>query len=503
MNTMTAWAASAAAAKPSTGTGAAADLGRVTTARETTVHETQTERAARADRQADAARDARRGFADAMAQQRRGVDNGRDRDASRVRANHAHDTDAADSANAADGRDTEATSQADSETQAISSTPTDKTSDPTALQTSKAQQAQQAPQASQRSANNSAEAALAQALAALLDGTAAVPALVVEPSTASGENATALTGSDHSTDAADGSSVASDAAPIAAWLLPTLLPTVMPPAPAVALAASALWSGSGAPGDAALSTGNGASSAGSSPGLSGAVAADAAQLLSLKAQTAQDLSADSSIIRAAADTPTSTDPSAWAGLQRWSAALMDASGTALSPASARPTTDHSLTLPDRRDAWHSSLMQALGDRLQLQAVQRSEQARLHLMPPQLGRIEIDIRQQGGALQVQLSATHDEVRQQLRQIAEPLRQDLVQRHTGEVSVQVASGAQASGDGRGRDGAAAGNGQGQPGQGQPRDAQRQPGRGLSDDGRSGAGGFGDALAGQALTQSQVQV
>ena len=67
---------------------------------------------------------------------------------------------------------------------------------------------------------------------------------------------------------------------------------------------------------------------------------------------------------------------------------------------------------------------------------------------------IDIRQQGGALQVQLSATHDEVRQQLRQIAEPLRHDLVQRHTGDVSVQVASGAPASGDGRGRDGATGG-------------------------------------------------
>ncbi len=70
--------------------------------------------------------------------------------------------------------------------------------------------------------------------------------------------------------------------------------------------------------------------------------------------------------------------------------------------------------------------------------------------------------------------------------------------GDVSVQVASGAQAAGDGRGRDGAAAG-GQPRPG-GRQRDAQRQPGRALQDDdhgasGASAAFGFADALAGNA--------
>lgn len=473
MNTMTPFAAAQATA----GRGAAADLSRVTPARETlreTAREVQPERALRADREADTARETRRGFSEAMAQQRRAVSDERDSDAVRGAAR----------------TQTYETSPAGSDVPVASSAQAEQAPTPAALPIPSA------------AADPSAQEALAQAMASLLDGTAsassAVPALA-DTLAADGTNAAAPSDLDGS-DAADAAQDASSNAALSAWLLPTLLPTVMPPAPALGLAAAAFLNGQGASANATPASGNNEAGAGASALLSGAVAADAAQLLSLKAQTANERFADNPAIRAA-DAPTSTDTSAWAGLQRWSAAMMDASSAALSPASAsaRSVSDHTLTLPDQRQDWRSSLMQALGDRLQLQAVQRSEQARLHLMPPQLGRIEIDIRQQGGALQVQLSATHDEVRQQLRQIAEPLRQDLVQRHTGDVSVQVASGAQAAGDGRGRDGAAGGQaGQGQTGQGQPRDAQRQPGRALTDDARGAAGAFGDALAGQAQAQ-----
>lgn len=470
MNTTTPWAAAQATA----GRGAAADLGRVMTAREgapESAREAQPERAVRADREADTARQTRRGFSEAMAQQRRTVNEDRDSDAARGAARtSAHET-----------------SPAGSDAHVASSAQPEQTPTPAALPTPPA------------SADHSAQEALAQAVAALLDGTApasSAASALADALAADGRGAAAQTDAQGRSDAADSAQDAASGASLSAWLLPTLLPTVMPPAPAVGLAAAAFLNGQGASGTGSPASGS-ESGAGASPLLSGAVAADAAQLLSLKAQTAHDRTADTSATRAAADTaPISTDSSAWAGLQRWSAAMMDASSTALSPASARSVSDHTLTLPDQRQDWRSSLMQALGDRLQLQAVQRSEQARLHLMPPQLGRIEIDIRQQGGALQVQLSATHDEVRQQLRQIAEPLRQDLVQRHTGDVSVQVASNAQAAGDGRGRDGAA--GGQPGQGQGQPRDAQRQPGRALTDDTRAAAEGFGDALAGQAQVQ-----
>ena len=179
----------------------------------------------------------------------------------------------------------------------------------------------------------------------------------------------------------------------------------------------------------------------------------------------------------------SSEASAWLGLQRWSGELM-----AAAPAPAAQAAH--LALPADSRAWQQPLLQALGDRLQLQIASRSEQARLHLAPPQLGRIEIDIRQQGGALQVQLSASHDEVRQQLRQISEPLRHELVQRHSGEVSVQVSAGAETrSREGSGRETP------GQSAQGQAqREAQRQPGRALSEDeGGSASASFHQAFAG----------
>lgn len=175
-----------------------------------------------------------------------------------------------------------------------------------------------------------------------------------------------------------------------------------------------------------------------------------------------------------------------AQLPRWSASVLAATSVPMQ------ALDASLTLnKEGGSAWQQPLLQALGDRLQVQIATRSEQTRLQLEPPQLGRIEIEIRQQGGALQVQLSATHDEVRQQLRQISEPLRHDLVQRHSGEVSVQVAAGASTTADSRGRDG---GQPQGQSqGSGSRDGQQRQPGRAWDME-NDGVTAFHEAYAGQ---------
>ncbi|WP_431287139.1 flagellar hook-length control protein FliK [Roseateles chitinivorans] len=275
--------------------------------------------------------------------------------------------------------------------------------------------------------------------------------------------------------------------PILAMLMPTAIPA---PIPAAMPAASASRS---VPVSTASSDVAGATASSSQAASKSALTTDLASLLAIPGSDAVSMPAD---------------VPAWQGLPRWSADLMTAMALAGPASSANAigaafadggdAMGSTLTLPAAREAWQQPLMQALGDRLQLQIAQRADSARLHLEPPQLGRIEIDIRQQGGALQVQLSASNDDVRQQLRQIAEPLRHELVQRHAGEVSVQVASGAQAAGDGRGRDGAAAG---GQPqSNGQQRDAQRQPGRALHDEDQSAASsspvvGFADALAGSA--------
>jgi len=85
--------------------------------------------------------------------------------------------------------------------------------------------------------------------------------------------------------------------------------------------------------------------------------------------------------------------------------------------------------------WQRPLAQALGDRLQVQASQGIEQARIRLEPPALGRIEIVLRQEGNQLQVQLSASHADVVRQLQAMGEGMRQELSQKQGTQVSVQV--------------------------------------------------------------------
>lgn len=113
------------------------------------------------------------------------------------------------------------------------------------------------------------------------------------------------------------------------------------------------------------------------------------------------------------------------------------------PAAAAPAAGgsfvlegHNVRLPaSEPDLWQRPLAQALGDRLQVQASQGIEQARIRLEPPALGRIEIVLRQESGQLQVQLSATHHEVVRQLQAMGEGLRQELTQKQGTPVTVQV--------------------------------------------------------------------
>lgn len=95
----------------------------------------------------------------------------------------------------------------------------------------------------------------------------------------------------------------------------------------------------------------------------------------------------------------------------------------------------------------NALVEQLGERLHVQLTQRSEHALIRLDPPSMGRIEILITQEGGNTQVQMRASNPEVARQLHAIGDQLRQDLVQRQHGEVSVQVQDGWR-DGEGRGR-------------------------------------------------------
>jgi flagellar hook-length control protein FliK len=89
----------------------------------------------------------------------------------------------------------------------------------------------------------------------------------------------------------------------------------------------------------------------------------------------------------------------------------------------------------RSAAGGSSLVQSLGEHLQVQLARGSESAVIRLDPPSLGSIEIVVRHEAGSLQVHLNASNGEVLSQLQGIGEALRQDLMQRHQGSVSVQV--------------------------------------------------------------------
>ena len=85
--------------------------------------------------------------------------------------------------------------------------------------------------------------------------------------------------------------------------------------------------------------------------------------------------------------------------------------------------------------WRQPLTQALGDRLEVMRSRGSDTAVIRLDPPMMGRIDIQIRHEAGALKVSISATHGEVLRQLQGIGESLRADLSQRQFGDVTVQV--------------------------------------------------------------------
>lgn len=85
------------------------------------------------------------------------------------------------------------------------------------------------------------------------------------------------------------------------------------------------------------------------------------------------------------------------------------------------------------------LLDALGERIALQMQRGSERVVIRLDPPMQGQIEISIRTDAsGATQVHLSGSSGELTRQLHAISDSLRQELVQRQPGEVSVQVGQG-----------------------------------------------------------------
>lgn len=147
---------------------------------------------------------------------------------------------------------------------------------------------------------------------------------------------------------------------------------------------------------------------------------------------------------------------------------------ASAPAPARVETAQwaPLPLPAAEPArWGQQLRAALGERLALQSAHGMDRALIRLDPPQLGELTIDIRHQGGALSVQLTASHGEVARQLQGVGEAIRQDLSARQYAQVDVEVKSGGQ---------GGTSAHDEGRRGRGH--ETPRAPGRALADDGEA---------------------
>ncbi len=152
-----------------------------------------------------------------------------------------------------------------------------------------------------------------------------------------------------------------------------------------------------------------------------------------------------------------------------------AGAIASQPAPDAAATD-TVKLAGPPTAWRQSLQEALGQRMNVQVGNGIEQAVIRLEPPQLGRIDIAIRHNAGALEVNISASNGEVLRQLQTVSDNLRSDLSQRQFTEVAVTVVpapkNGAAPFGDpqqGRGRQ--------------QDREQEdKQPGRALAEAGNN---------------------
>ena len=216
------------------------------------------------------------------------------------------------------------------------------------------------------------------------------------------------------------------------------------------------------------------------PSAAPAIPAPLPQLTATTGAAAAAAPAASGDVNATANTSAKRDaaPAASGETPATPAAGAASWGIAAPAAAPAPASGNTVRLEGAPQQWQQPLREALGERLQTQVGRNAEHALIRLDPPQLGRIEIAISHNAGALQVHLSASHGEVLRQLHEIGDGMRQQLSRQAYTEVAVTVAAtprgaAGQPFGDGGGR--------QRHPGR-QGEDAE--PGRALTDAGPSSA-------------------
>lgn len=130
-------------------------------------------------------------------------------------------------------------------------------------------------------------------------------------------------------------------------------------------------------------------------------------------------------------------------------ALLDSTSTTLvtgggpNAATLAPAAvQNQLVVDSSHSGWGQQLVNSLGERVHLQASQQLQQATIRLDPPELGRLEVIVRQDHDRLSVQISTSNSALRDALQETREQLRQILIPEYGAGVEVEI----NYSGDGR---------------------------------------------------------
>jgi len=110
--------------------------------------------------------------------------------------------------------------------------------------------------------------------------------------------------------------------------------------------------------------------------------------------------------------------------------------------STATTLSAPLIVESGSSGWGQQLVSSLGERVHLQASQQIQQATIRLDPPELGRLEVTVRQEHDRLSVQISTSNSALRDALQETREQLRQILIPQYGAGVEVEI----NYSGDGR---------------------------------------------------------
>lgn len=119
-----------------------------------------------------------------------------------------------------------------------------------------------------------------------------------------------------------------------------------------------------------------------------------------------------------------TELTALASLRQAQPQIPVASGTVSAAQTGKGHEFSPLTLDKQTSMWSEQMLAPLTDRLRVQTQMNIRQATLRLDPPDLGKLELQVRSEGDRVFVQISATNPMVRDQLLQLADKMRQDLM-------------------------------------------------------------------------------